>query len=107
MLFSRSIFSSLSPAPEINTEKIAPVETTSEAYSDVIFFFIIAWSQGFILYHQTSNTRRTKSQHFKFFRVVFQLSFDQSIEVKCEVEIEDAVWAASTGDAPTTYLRDQ
>ena len=31
--------------------------------------------------------------------------FAQSIEARCEVENEDVVWAAKTGDAPTTSER--
>ena len=53
-------------------------------------------------YRQVFNIRRTKSQHLKDSRTVLQLSFGESLEARCQVENEDVVGAAPTGDAPTT-----
>ena len=51
---------------------------------------------------QVSNIRRTKSQHLKDYRTVLRLSWPESLEARCQVENEDVVGAAPTGDAPTT-----
>ena len=56
----------------------------------------------FIIYRQVSNIRRTKSQHLKDFHTVFGAVFAESLENRCQVENEDVVGAAPTGDAPTT-----
>ena len=50
------------------------------------------------MYRQVSNIRRTESQHLKDSRAVFA----ESLEARCQVENEDVVGAAPTGDAPTT-----
>ena len=54
------------------------------------------------VYCQFSNIRCTRSQHFKDSRTVLQLFFAESLEARCQVENEDVVGAAPTGDAPTT-----
>ena len=53
-------------------------------------------------YRQVSNIRCTKSQHLKDSRTVFAAVFGESLEARCQVENEDVVGAAPTGDAPTT-----
>ena len=53
-----------------------------------------------IVYHQVSNIRRTKSQHLKDSRTVLRLSLAKPL--KSDVENEDVVGAAPTGDALTT-----
>ena len=55
-----------------------------------------------LMYRQVSNIRCTKSQHLKDSRTVLRLSFGESLEARCQVENEDVVRAAPTGDAPTT-----
>ena len=54
------------------------------------------------IYHQTSNIRRTKSQHFNTPRLALQLSLSIPLKSCVYVENEDVVGAAPTGDAPTT-----
>ena len=49
-----------------------------------------------------SNTKRTKAQNFFVFSPGIAVAFAQFIEARYEVENEDVVVAASTGDAPTT-----
>ena len=51
-----------------------------------------------MIYRKTSSKSRTKSQKLS----VSCLLFAQSIEARCQVENEDVVGAAPTGDAPTT-----
>ena len=60
MLFRRSIFSSVSPAPEKNTGNFAPAETTSEAYRDSHYKpeTVVRPSQ---VYNGESYTRKTAS----------------------------------------------
>ena len=53
---------------------------------------------AFFKYRQVSNISGTKFQHFKDSRAVFA----ESLEARCQVENEDVVGAAPTGDAPTT-----
>ena len=52
-------------------------------------------------YRQVSNIRRTKSQHLKRFSYCLTAVFAESLEARCQVENEDVVGAAPTGDAPT------
>ena len=53
-----------------------------------------------MIYRQVYNIRRTKSQHLKDSRTVLRLSLPNPL--KPDVENEDVVGAAPTGDAPTT-----
>ena len=53
------------------------------------------------MYRQVSNIKRTKSQHLKDSRTVLRLSLPNPLKPD-EVENEDVVGAAPTGDAPTT-----
>ena len=53
-------------------------------------------------YRQVSDIRRTKSQHLKDSHTVLRLSLLKSLEDIYEVDNEDVVGAAPTGDAPTT-----
>ena len=53
-------------------------------------------------YRQVSNIRHTKSQHLKRFSDYLAPVFAESLEARCQVENEDVVGAAPTGDAPTT-----
>ena len=63
---------------------------------------MMATSMGSKRYRQVSNIRRTKSQHLKYSRTVLRLSLPNFLEASCQVENEDVVGAAPTGDAPTT-----
>ena len=54
-------------------------------------------------YRQISNIIRTKYPKLKCFSSRLAVVFVQYIEAKCEVENEDVVGAAPTGDSPTTY----
>ena len=54
------------------------------------------------IYHKVSNIRRTKFQNISDSRTVLHVVFAQSIEAMYQVENEDVVGAAPTGDAPTT-----
>ena len=53
-------------------------------------------------YRQVSNIRRTKSQHLNVSHTVLRLSLENPLKPDIEVENEDVVGAAPTGDAPTT-----
>ena len=53
-------------------------------------------------YRKVSNIRRTKSLNVNAFRLVLQLSLPNPLKPRVEVENEDVVGAAPTGDAPTT-----
>ena len=53
------------------------------------------------LYHKTSNIRHIKSPNFNVSRLVLQLSLPNPMKPRCQVENEDVVGAAPTGDAPT------
>ena len=53
-------------------------------------------------YRQVSNIRCTKSQHLEKFSYCLAAVFAESLEARCQVEDEDVVGAALTGDAPTT-----
>ena len=53
-------------------------------------------------YRQVSNIRRTKSQHLKRFLYRLAAVFAESLKARYQVENEDVVGAAPTGDAPTT-----
>ena len=53
-------------------------------------------------YRQIANIRRTDSQNLTVSLLHLQLSSDQSIETRCQIENEDVVGAAPSGDAPTT-----
>ena len=53
-------------------------------------------------YRQVSNIRRTKFQHLKRFSYCLAAVLAESLEARCQVENEDVVGAAPTGDAPTT-----
>ena len=53
-------------------------------------------------YRQVSNIRRTKFQLLKYSRAVLRLSLPNLLKPRCQVENEDVVGAAPTGDAPTT-----
>ena len=55
-----------------------------------------------VKYCQVSNIRRTKPQHLKDSRTVLRLSLLNPLKPDVEVENEDVVGAAPTGDAPTT-----
>ena len=57
-----------------------------------------------VTYCQVSNIRRTKSQHLKRFSYCLATVFAESLEARCQVENEDVVGAAPTGDAPTTSV---
>ena len=61
-----------------------------------------SWPWASEHYRQDSNIRRTKSQHLKDSRNVLRLSLPNFLEARCQVENEDVVGAAPTGDAPTT-----
>ena len=50
---------------------------------------------------KTSNIRHIKPQNLNVIRLVVAVVFAQSIEAKWQVENEDVVGAAPTGDAPT------
>ena len=52
-------------------------------------------------YHQTSNISCIKSQNSNVSCLILQVFFAQFIEARCEIENEDVVEAALTGDAPT------
>ena len=55
------------------------------------------------LYREISNIRRTKSPNLIVPRLVLQLSLPVfANKARCQVENEDVVGAAPTGDAPTT-----
>ena len=63
--------------------------------------FLLSWL--FVkTYRQVSNIRRTKSQHLKKLSCCLAAFFAKSLEARCQVENEDVVWAAPTGDAPIT-----
>ena len=51
---------------------------------------------------QVSNISRTKPQHLKDSRTVLRLSLLNPLKPDVEVENEDVVGAAPTGDAPAT-----
>ena len=55
-----------------------------------------------LLYRQVSNISRTKSQHLQRFSYCLAAIFTESFEARCQVENEDVVGAAPTGDVPTT-----
>ena len=55
-----------------------------------------------INYRNVSNISCTKSQNLNDSRLVLEIVFTQSIEAGYQVENEDVVGAAPTGDAPTT-----
>ena len=55
-----------------------------------------------IIYCKISNIRRTKSQNLNDSRLILHLSLPNLLKAKCQVENEDIVEAAPTGDAPTT-----
>ena len=55
------------------------------------------------IYRQVSNIRHTKSTPtLKMFSYCLVAVFSESLEARCQVENEDVVGAAPTGDAPTT-----
>ena len=58
------------------------------------------WDKKNILYRKISNIRRTESQNLNVSSLA--AVFAQSFEAMCQVENEDVVGAAPTGDAPTT-----
>ena len=60
------------------------------------------WAENNYDYRQVSNIRRTQSKKHKCFSSRLAVVFAQSIEARCEVDNEDVVGAAPTGDAPTT-----
>ena len=64
----------------------------------ILALYVYLYTEQIMHYHQISNIRHTKSQNLNVSRLVFA----QSIEARCQVENEDVVGAASTGDAPTT-----
>ena len=67
------------------------------------YFFVPKWSIKYYYYYYYRKTfclSRTKSQ--KYFLSPVAVVFAQSIEARCQVENEDVVGAAPTGDAPTT-----
>ena len=59
------------------------------------------WASSLLRTIKSLNVRRTKFQNLTDSRPVLQLSA-QSIEAMYEVENEDVVGAAPTGNAPTT-----
>ena len=54
-------------------------------------------------YRKISNIRRTKSPNLNVSRLVLQLSLPNVMKPGVQVENEDVVGAAPTGDTPTTY----
>ena len=60
---------------------------------------IILWQS----YRQISNISRTKHQNLNVSRLGLLLSLPNLSKTKYQVENEDVVGAALTGDAPTTY----
>ena len=67
-----------------------------------VFSVILGSRQKAYQYRQVSNISGTKYQHLKDFGTVLRLSL---LEARCQVENEDVVGAAPTGDAPTTSER--
>ena len=65
---------------------------TCTQFCCILFYFI----------SQVSNIRRAKSQHLKRFSDCLAPVFAESLGARCQVENEDVVGAAPTGDAPTT-----
>ena len=55
-----------------------------------------------IIYCKIYNIRRTKSQNLNDSRLILHLSLPNLSKARCQVENEDVVEAAPTGDAPTT-----
>ena len=60
---------------------------------------ILTYRHIFIKYKAHQNPK------LKYFSSRLAVVFAQSIEARCEVENEDAVGAAATGDVPTTSER--
>ena len=54
------------------------------------------------MYCKTSNISRTEYQRFNVFRLIMQLFLPNPLKPGVQVEDEDVVGAAPTGDAPTT-----
>ena len=74
------------------------VSRSSSALLQSMISFYSKWR-----YRQVSNISRTKSQNLKCFSPRLAVVFAQFIEAIYQVENEDVVGAAPTGDAPTTY----
>ena len=53
-------------------------------------------------YRQVSNIRRIQIPTLEIFSYCLAAVFAESLEARCQVENEDVVGAAQTGDAPTT-----
>ena len=64
---------------------------------------MIQMKKHIIFYRQTSNISSTKSTNLTISRLVLQLPLPNPQKAVCEIENEDVVGAAPTGDAPTAY----
>ena len=62
----------------------------------------VAWKHYFKYYRPISNIRHSKSQHLNVSHLVFQLPLPNPLMPGVEIENEDVVGAAPTGDAPST-----